>query len=462
MRGDALRAGLYLVGRHGLDVALGLIAEPLIARLVGPFSYGVWIAAQRVFLYLALISALGIDVYLVRKEGEVDADCYHQAFTLLLVLGIAGTGVGLLAIPILRKWIAIEGFGAVASVMVVALPVLLSTRVPMARLERALDYRSVAIIEVSGRLLFYVVAVVFAFLEWGAWAIVLGFWLQLTLNAALALVRARYRPRLRLKAEAVREMVGYGVGFSAANWIYRLRDLVNPVIVGHFAGAEAVGYVGLAERIVNSVGFMRNAAARVSLAVLGRVQDSKERVARGVNEGMQLQLMALAPMLLAVGLALPFAVVPLFGEKWMPLVAIYPFVATAALLATTVTLQGSALHVLKRNWLAAMCSAAYLILFAASAGALVPRIGWLGYGWAEFAAIPAYWMVHRLFVREVGRLDYRLADAIVVAFAMGLFWQNLGWISALGFIGLALWPLTWRTFKVYALQLRVVRYGSRC
>ena len=111
------------------------------------------------------------------------------------------------------------------------------------------------------------------------------------------------------------------------------------------------------------------------------------------------------------------------------------------------------------NWLAALCNAAYLSLFAVSAALLVPKIGWLGYGWAELAAIPAYWLTHRMFVREVGRLDYRLAGAVVLAFAMGLFWQRLGWISALGFIGLAIWPLTWSTLKEYALQLRALRYG---
>lgn len=459
LRSGALRAGLYLVGRHGLDVALGLVAEPLVARLVGPFSYGVWIAGQRVFLYIAVIFSLGIDVYLLRKEGEVETDEYHQAFTFLLMLGIVGTGIGLLAIPFLRKWIAIEGFGAVATALILALPVVLSTRVPMARLERSLDYRSVAIIEAAGRIFFYCAAVVLAFLGWGVWAIVLGFWLQLMLSAALALARARYRPRLRLQTQTVKEMVGYGLGFSAALWIFRLRDLVNPVILGHFAGAEAVGYVGLAERIINSVGFVRNASWRLSLAVLGRVQDSRERLAAAVSEGTQLQVMALAPCLLAVGIALPFAVVPLFGEKWESLVTIYPFVATTALVTTLVSLQGSALYVLRRNWLGALCNATYLALFAASAVLLVPRIGWLGYGWAEFAAIPAYWVVHRLFVREVGkRIDYRLAGAAVVAFAMGLFWQELGWISVAGFIGLAIWPLTWRTLRGYALQLRALRY----
>ena len=460
LRRAALRAGLYLVGRHGLDVTLALVAEPLIARLVGPFSYGVWIAAQRVFLYLALVFALGIDVYLVRKEGETDANDYHQAFTLLLLLGIAGAGTGLLAIPILRKWIAIEGFGAVATTMVIALPVVLSTRVPMARLERALDYRSVAIIEVSGRLLFYVVVVALAFLEWGVWAIVVGFWMQLALNAALALVRARYRPRLTLKTEAIRRMVGYGAGFSTAVWVYRLHNLVNPLVVGRFAGAEAVGYVGLAERIVNSVGFVRNAGWRLSLAVLGRVQDSKERMARAVDEGIRLQVMALGPLLLAVGFALPLAAVALFGEKWKPLPAIYPFVAVEFLVATIFALQSSALSVMGRNYRLAACNAVHVLLFAILAELLVRRIGWLGYGWAALAAMPAFWLVHRLFVREVGgRLDYRLTGGVAAACAMGLFWQQLGWISLLGFIALAVWPLTWRTLKVYALQLGALRYG---
>ena len=70
----------------------------------------------------------------------------------------------------------------------------------------------------------------------------------------------------------MREMVGYGVNYSGAYWIWQLRDIVNPVIVGKFAGPGAVAFVALTVRLVDALSFLKGVGWRVSLSVLGRMQ----------------------------------------------------------------------------------------------------------------------------------------------------------------------------------------------
>src|SRR5690242_12558555 len=114
LRGEAIRGGLYLVSRHGADVVLSVVSEPFIAREIGPFAYGLWIAAQRLFGYLRTMGAFGIDAYLLRKEEEISAEQYHQAFTLLFLFGIAGATLGVACLPFISPLLGMPSLTAYA------------------------------------------------------------------------------------------------------------------------------------------------------------------------------------------------------------------------------------------------------------------------------------------------------------------------------------------------------------
>jgi PST family polysaccharide transporter len=72
----------------------------------------------------------------------------------------------------------------------------------------------------------------------------------------LTVYSTNVRPRLCWKPSLIREMLAYGLSLSFAGWLWQLRSLVNPVIVGRFAGAEAVGFVALAIRLVEMLALL--------------------------------------------------------------------------------------------------------------------------------------------------------------------------------------------------------------
>lgn len=91
---------------------------------------------------------------------------------------------------------------------------------------------------------------------------------------------------------------------------------------------------------------------------------------------------------------------------------------------------------------------------------LLPRAGVVGYGWAEALALASYGVIHLYVVKEVGRPSYQLAVVWGLAFALVLFWQELGWVAGLGIVGVALWPETWRALSRHVKDLRRVLSGQ--
>ncbi len=150
----------------------------------------------------------------------------------------------------------------------------------------------------------------------------------------------------------------------------------------------------------------------------------------------------------------PWIMPPLFGSDWIPVLEIYPFIAFGYLANSIFSLHSSVLYVLQRNWDVTIFHLVHIGLFAGGALLFVPEVGMVGYGWAEVLAVAGYVVIHLYVTREVGRPSYGLVMAWSLAFALALFWRELGWLAGLGIVGVALWPETWRALVGYAKDLR--------
>jgi PST family polysaccharide transporter len=455
-----LKGGTYLALRHALEILLGLVGMPIIARSIGPGSYGLWTAALQVFLFGRRVSGMGLDVYLMRKEGTPDPRTYHQAFTLLAILGFIGAGVFVAIFPAIDQWMKLDGLKHVTLAYMVGLPLAVTTVVPLAILERRLDYRRAATIELAGRVAFYGIAIPLAYAQFGVWAPVLGFWGQ-QVGLALSLYAASgYRPRVYFNPLMAREMLTYGFRYSCSTWIWNLRDLVNPLVVARYAGPAAVGYVGLAERITIAVSFAKTAAWRLSLVVLGRLQGDRARLCRAVSRGLRLQLVAISPPLLALGLVLPLLLPWALGERWAPVARIYPFIAAGCIVNSMFTLQSSSLYVLDLTRAATKFNTLHIVLFAAVTALSVPHLGYLGYGIGELVALISYVLLDRYFKRLIGSVDYGSSPAIAFAVVLGLFWIFGGWPLMVPLLFLGLSPKTWRFARGFGPKVLAGLNGS--
>jgi PST family polysaccharide transporter len=380
------------------------------------------------------LSRWGVDVYLVRRKEEPQPQDYNQAFTLLLLAGLVSAGLAILTLPFLERWVRLEGFTTIAIALFAGLPLPLLSVVPLARLERTLDYRNIALVELSGQIAVYIVALPLAYQGLGPWSPVAGVWASQLLTLGLLYRISGYRPRLHWESTRVRSVVGYGVGFSASEWLWNLANLVNPLIVGRYVGAEAVGQVSLAMRLVEQVGsIIALPAARLSLPVFARIQEDRARLLKALDRGINLQLMALGPLLAIVGLGSPWALPLLLGPSWHPVLEVYPFIALSYLVGIAFSLHSSVLFVMRRLWEVAAFRLVNLILFAGAALLLVPHLGIKGYGWAEVLHLPSWILLLAWFQVYVGRPSSAKTGVWLIVWAIPLFSWQLGplvWISA--------------------------------
>jgi O-antigen/teichoic acid export membrane protein len=453
LRGKILEGGALLMGRQIVSMGLSLIGLLVIARMIGPAAYGPYVAALGICQYAQSLGQVGIGVYLIRAPGRVTRLTFDVATTLSLISAVAliaslEAGLGLIA-----RWIPMPGLTELLAVLLVSVGFQTVAVTASARLERALDFRRVAIIELAGQSLYYGFALPLVFAGFGVWSLVTGWCLQQLFQCVAFHVAARHWPKLAWDAAIVRSMLSYALGYAASDWLWQLRGLVNPLIVGHFLPAEAVGQVGLAIRLLDLLSFTKTVAYRLSVAVLARVQHEPARLVQGATDGMGLQTLALGPVLIGFswfgGLLLALA----FGRRWDPVMVVYPYLALSYLTNAQFNMHASILYVLRRNWAVSWFHIVHIVLLAGAAWIFVGRAGVVGYGYAEMAALLSYPVLHMSVRRTIGSPAYQISALWWGAIAIGLFWRQLGlWDIAVPVAAL-LCPPSLRQIRVYYAML---------
>jgi O-antigen/teichoic acid export membrane protein len=218
---------------------LSLLGAILVTRIVGAGNYGLYNAAYGIFNFFLSVGLMGTSVYLIRSARDAPISLFHLAFWWLLGFGIAiAVVVGSTIAVVGHYWFRTEGFVPIALALCANIPLTLVSYVPLALLERRLDYRKTTTIEVTSQVVNYIFTIPLAWQGYGAWALVAGFWAsQLVLPLGFFWM-ARYRPRWYWDTGELRGMLRYS--FSPS----RFRMGLQPEELSSVDGSVASGRSG--------------------------------------------------------------------------------------------------------------------------------------------------------------------------------------------------------------------------
>ncbi|MCS7208468.1 MAG: oligosaccharide flippase family protein [Fimbriimonadales bacterium] len=437
LRERVLVGSAYLVVVRAVSMALQLLGVTLVTRAVGPGAYGVFHASLGIASYLSSISLMKIDIFLLRETRDAPRTLFDLAFFWLLGVSLAATLIAsLLIVAGQGVWGEVEQFATVAVLVCATVPLSVVRFVPQTMLERELDYRRTAFIDLTSQLMYYAVAVPAAQLGYGVWAMVGGHWAGTLVAAGGFFWAARYRPRWYWNWAQWREMVRYGMTLSVYNWLYDLRNLAPSMILLPLAGERVVGYLAIAQRFLTMLSFVPDTANRLAVPAIARIQDDAERLRRVVKESALLQTLALGIFLVGFTALAPFVLPLLLGNRWHIPTLLLAFGLAAARLQISVLfgMQGYAITVRKHLWVPLRAVLAQIALFFSLAFAstmyLPADYKLVGYLLADIVAhLVNHAIHHHYFQRLIGRAGLGISPLWTAGMLCALFAPVLsGWL----------------------------------
>lgn len=331
------------IARVGVSVVL--------ARLLGPHSYGI---VGQATVYILLISFLldgGLGAAYVQKP-LVDDDDRGAVWWYSVVASVLLAGVTLAIAPALAAFYHTPQLTAVLDVLSIDVLCLGLAIAPVAVLSRSLRLRNLAIAELSGNVLGSGIALGAAYAGASYWSLVV---FAVSSDAIVLLVvgASAGRPRLRTTRAAIVGLWSYGTKVISTQILYFVQRNADNVLVGRYLGTTALGLYALAYRVLllpqQTLGYMIN---RVSLPVFARLQDDRPRLGRYFLKATAAVAFVSFPILTLVAVSAPDAVPLVFGHRWLPAVSAMQILALAGFLTTTQHLLRPVLYAVGKPGLA--------------------------------------------------------------------------------------------------------------
>lgn len=246
-------AALWSVTGQWLVFALNFAVSVFLARyLLPPSALGTFSVGFAAAAMVSTLQDFGLTRFLVRTEQLTD-QMLDTCTTITLCVGVAICLV-IAGLSLPAAWYYANPRLVPIMLLIAAAFLLLPfNTVPISLLQRAVDYRSLAMINLAAAFANGAAAIVFAFRGYGAVALAFGFLAQQIARATMAVLLAPRRPLFRLSFKGARPIVSFGSGTTALAVSGAVGTRSPDLIIGSVLGMHAVGLFGRAAGMVEGL-----------------------------------------------------------------------------------------------------------------------------------------------------------------------------------------------------------------
>lgn len=303
----------------------------ILARILAPEIFGIYAIVNFVVTFFSTFGDVGIGAALIQKKGELSKEELSTTFWLQQMLVWSVVGIAIAAAPLALKIYPTLPPVGVWLIRAMALSFLFSSlkTIPAILMERTIDFKRIAWVDITENLAFQAVAISCAFMGFEAWSFILAAITRALLGAVIIYALSPWRPSLRYRFESVKGLVRFGLPFQGNQILSFIKDAVTPLFVGAYAGAAAVGYINWARNFAFAPLIISESFGRVAFPAFSKLQDDKELLARTVERSIRMMTLVMLPItavMLAMG---PEIIHVVFTDKWMPAIKAYLLYTTA-------------------------------------------------------------------------------------------------------------------------------------
>ncbi len=427
----------WLTGVQVARQLLSVISVSILARRIPPAIYGLVGMAVLVTTLLETIRDVGTGTALIR-EREMPDELASTAFWLN-----CSTGVVVTMLVIALSWPAAYFFRAPQLARILqflsisfffgALGV-----VPTAVLNRAMDFRKVAVAQISGAICGTASAIAIALAGGQVSALVAAALVMSFTNTVVVWILSPLRVRAVFHVADARRILSFGIHLTGSNVMNYFSRNADNVLVGRYLGSGPLGYYQMGYMFMSLPLFnFTNMLAQVTYPALSRFHADHERFRAAYLRMSSLISLVAFPAMLGLGItAQPFVRVFL-GPKWMPVATLLMVFGPLGALQSlgTVNLifntQGRTDLLFRWQIFASICYVGSFVV---------------GLRWGIIGVAISYSIVWTLLMVPMFAIPFRLVGLSLKSFAQALWptaWYSLvmaaaagGWLVGLRRLGI--------------------------
>lgn len=296
----------------------GLTLVFVLAWFLEPREVGQAGIALAVVGIAEIFSNLGMIEALVGARSA-DTRVSDTAFTAVIISSVVTAGVcWILAGPIGRLYND-PHIVQLLEVAALILPVNALVAIPTALLTRKMRAGALTLRMMTSRVTTIVGIAILAYLDFGAWALVLG-----TLGGSLAavlvlgLTMSRW-PRFRFSLPEFRRLLAFGAALSIERLMWGSTIRLFWLVTGYIHGPTTLGYFQFAQRLIDeTANLVQTFSIRFGLSFFAALERVGKDPTDAYLKATRLVTAVAAPTFTGLALVLPDLIGTIFDSKWVP------------------------------------------------------------------------------------------------------------------------------------------------
>ncbi len=319
----ARKALLWFASSSVIWQACSWIFTIYLARILLPEDYGVMALAGSFHPYLLILVTLRLELWLVQRE-EVNQRVERTAFTLIFILSSLVSLFCLTAAGEVAGFLEDERVKDVFLVMALSFIFKGASAVPEAKLKRDLNFKPIALMNLSIGFLRQVVTVILALKGYGYWALMIGQLIGDFLSAVWLNVASPVKYGFLFEKSLIKEALKFGAYTAGGLIFWAGGTKIDDLLVGKMLGANFLGFYTMAYMLAELPLSKMNAfVSSILLSYYSKLKQDSEVLLKAyldVSRGMSL---IIVPGLIGMAIVSPEMIPILIGEKWRPIVPMF-------------------------------------------------------------------------------------------------------------------------------------------
>lgn len=314
----SLHSGVTFVAARGLNIFVQLASTVVLARLLGPHDFGL------VAMMLALIGFAPMFIDLGMSEASAQRARISRVevstlFWLNVLIGVVLAGALAASGGLIARAFGEPSLAGMALALSVTFVMMALGTQHYALMRRAMQFRRIAIIDISANIVGSVVSVALALSGWGYWALIAKPIVTSTLTVAGAWISCRWVPGRPRFTPMVKDLMRFGLGVTGFTMTDYFARSADRIAMGYFLGAGPLGYFQNAFTIYNNLlSIVTEPLHNIAVSGLSKLQDTMAELKRSWAGALSSLCFFSAPAFAALAVSANDVVIVLLGEKWSP------------------------------------------------------------------------------------------------------------------------------------------------
>jgi O-antigen/teichoic acid export membrane protein len=296
-----------------------------VVRFIAPKDYGLNAMLESPLLFFTFFCTLGLDAALVQRRA-LSNDELSSAFGFLLLLNGAIFCSFILISPLIASYFNEPELELLAKTMALIFVITPFRVVPNALLDRNLDFKLKAQLELVSTVVAAITTLVMAYLGYGVWALVFGVLVNRILIALLLMIMRPWFIWPTLNLLATKQLLSFGSLVALSSALLMLSDMMITILAGPVIGSVQLGIFAVAAQFaLLPLSKGMPILNQTMLPAFSRLQHDPEATRYYLMRLAGVASLVFVPIMVGLASIADMFVYIVIGEKWEE--SIFPLIA---------------------------------------------------------------------------------------------------------------------------------------